>query len=550
MDTTQEVSRVRRKAMILVYTVSIVVLVQIAVSLIISSNALDGVSSVRQGELERSFNNYLGTVFTKLEGSVFGYAYWSAISEEINRSGRLSPVLAGSWLKNNADQNDYVAILHKGGVILEGGLAKDKVAPFIDEARFMELYDEVAQEYDALIPKDTNEEGEQEEAELKHYRVHYNNMTILLVLAPNADDDGVPLANGVQVFASILDNALEDAGESLTARVSFSEIADAAESFEVPITDELDEESVRKLHIAPNIPLRPLVYLPMFGSLGAQLLITIGIIAVFFVLLGTISKLFGQISALYGEVKKNNERLEAEMRLAGYVQKGILPEEGSYRSKLPVGKLAIKFSPSHQVSGDVYDIVLTEDAEWIIMMDLTGHGLPAALLTTFAIMAFREEVLQCGGPAELFQKMSERLGRYLPEGTFVVAICAKLTSDSVEFCSAGGEDCYFYRKGENKMYALKSSGTMLGISGAETWENSRFELKAGDRMLIFSDGILDIPVMGGGKLGNEMFLNICRKYLALHPQLVVDKVFSDIEGMAVPGLERDDVTMLCVGKEE
>jgi serine phosphatase RsbU (regulator of sigma subunit) len=563
VDTTQEVSQVRRKAKILVYTVSIVVLVQIAIFLVIASSALSNVRDMRQGELEKAFDNYLEMMYMKLESSVIGYAHWTPICNEINAMGRLSPALATSWL-GVAEKNDYVAIMHKGEVILEGGRAiirngeialKDDeenspggeeegllaVAPFVREPFFKQFYAAAS-----MV----------EAAEEEHYLVHYNNMTILFVLSPNADDDGEPLAEGVQVFATILDTNFETLGSFLTATVGFEEIEGVSESFAIPVierlldeADEQDEGSVRMLHVAPLISLGPLVYLPMFGSLGAQLLITIGIIIVFFVLLGTITKLFNQISELYGELKKNNDRMEAELRLAGFVQKGILPEEGTYRGRLPIGKLAVKFAPSKQVSGDVYDVAVTDTAEWVIMMDLTGHGLPAALLTSFATMAFREEVRHCSGPAELFRKMSSRLERYLPEGTFVVAICAKISGDVIEFSNAGGEDCYLYKKSESKMYMLKSSGTMLGISGAETWTDYRFELETGDRLLIFTDGILDIPVVGGDKLGNEAYLAIVKRYITLHPQLVVDKVFSDIESMAQIGVERDDVSMLCIGKD-
>ena len=567
MNTTQEISQVRQKAKILVYTVSIVVLAQIVIALILSSSALGNVHDIRQGEMEKAFNNYLAMEYLRLEGSVTGYAYWTEVCAEINRHGRLTPELAESWLKGNADQNAYVAIMHDGKVILEGGTAIIRDGQVVLDESAEE--DEDGKEALESLPEDGAERvlalapivresffkplyaaaSMAEEAHTNHHIIHYNDMTILFVLAPNADNDWIPQAEGVQVFAKILDKTLDTAGSFLTAHVSFEKIEEASESFAIPVTDTLNKDSIRMLHVAPVISLGPLVYLPMFGSLGAQLLITIGIIIVFFILLGTITKLFNQISLLYDEVKKNNERMEAELRLAGFVQKGILPEEGTYRGRLPIGKLAVKFAPSKQVSGDVYDVAVTDTAEWVIMMDLTGHGLPAALLTTFATMAFREEVRQCGGPAELFRKMSARLERYLPEGTFVVSICAKVSGDTIEFSSAGGEDCYLYKRREHKMYMLKSSGTMLGISGAETWTDYRFGLDAGDRLLIFSDGILDIPIIGGEKLGSENFLSITKKYLTLHPQLVVDKVFADIEGMAQPGIERDDVTMLCIGKE-
>jgi len=536
-DPTQEVLQVRKKARILVFTVSIIVMVEILFAVILAQWAVGNATETRQKEIETAFKNYQElVVYNLLMRTLTGYAFWAEIGEEINKKGDIPENLADDWQTGNTEYNDYAAILHKGEVLVEGGQAVEDVAKFIQDPRFHDLYE-----------KTSMVKGSQE----KRYIVHFNGKTIFFVMSPNADSSGDPNAEGVQIFASVFDNALSTAGSFMNARVSFDEIPGASETFTIPIADSLDEKSIRYLHVAPNISLRPLVFVPMFGSLAAQVVITIGIIIVFFVLLGTITKLFHQINVLYDELKKNNERLEAELKLAGYVQRGILPEEGSYRGRLPIGRLAIKFAPSQQVSGDVYDIAVTEDAEWVIMMDLTGHGLPAALLTTFATMAFREEVTHCAGPEELFKKMSDRLGHYLPEGTFVVAICAKLTGEVVEFSSAGGEDCYFYRKRENKMYALKSSGTMLGIvGGASEWQSYRFQLEPGDRLLFFSDGILDIPVADGGKLGGEAFLNICRKHLGLHPQQVVDKVFTDIEGLAKPDAERDDVTMLCIGKDE
>lgn len=115
--------------------------------------------------------------------------------------------------------------------------------------------------------------------------------------------------------------------------------------------------------------------------------------------------------------------LREQIAKAALIQRRMLPDVS-----MPIGdfNLAALYRPRESLGGDFYDLAWQGDAAVVLVADVVGHGLGAALITMLVKAAFQEASSEAAEPAALFAGMDRRLQRTIPERTFVAAAVARL----------------------------------------------------------------------------------------------------------------------------
>ena len=187
------------------------------------------------------------------------------------------------------------------------------------------------------------------------------------------------------------------------------------------------------------------------------------------------------------------DRLDHEMRLAARLQQDFLPK--TLPRVGPVGFEAL-FRPAGHVSGDLYDVMrLDEEHVGFFIVDAVGHGMPAALLTMFIkrtlvakeIAGNSYRLLQ---PHQAMQGVNQALlDQNLSWATFATAIYGVVNVRSLDlaFCCAGHPPPLLIRDGT--LESLEGAGALLGIFPDAIYTTSTAQLRPGDRLLAYSDGI-------------------------------------------------------------
>ncbi len=211
-----------------------------------------------------------------------------------------------------------------------------------------------------------------------------------------------------------------------------------------------------------------------------------------------------QIDALHAEVgalrhrdealKFYMHRLDEEMRLAARLQQDFLPK------KLPqLGPVHFHtlFRPAGYVSGDLYDVMrLDETHVGFYIADAVGHGMPAALLTMFMKNALVTKQIDPAGyrllpPGQTMARLNDSLvAQNLSHATFATAIYGVIDTRAltVTFARGGHPNPIVLRAGGG-MECLVTDGSLLGIFADETFPETTVQLAAGDRLILFTDGI-------------------------------------------------------------
>ena len=197
-------------------------------------------------------------------------------------------------------------------------------------------------------------------------------------------------------------------------------------------------------------------------------------------------------------VKTMNE----EMTLAGRLQRDFLPRQ------LPQVKpvsFAVLFKPLGWVSGDIYDVArLDETHLGFYVVDVVGHGMPAALLTMFVKKALQTKRIeghnyQIIPPAESLSQLNDAICQEnLPSCQFCTAVHGVLDVESLQltYAGAGHPSGLLVHRGSSIDW-LKASGPLLGVMPQATFEPAQVQLSPGDRLVLYTDGLEDTMKMRG-----------------------------------------------------
>ncbi len=187
-------------------------------------------------------------------------------------------------------------------------------------------------------------------------------------------------------------------------------------------------------------------------------------------------------------------RLDEEMRLAARLQQDFLP-----KSLPQVGPIHFHtlFRPAGYVSGDIYDVArLDERNVGFYMADAVGHGMPAALLTMFIKNALVTKQITPGGyrlldPGEALGRLNASLvEQKLNHATFATAVYGTVNTSTLVCRFAGAGHPYpLLMRADGTVVNVVSEGGLLGIFPEEKYVDCEIQLRVGDRLFVYTDGI-------------------------------------------------------------
>jgi sigma-B regulation protein RsbU (phosphoserine phosphatase) len=171
-------------------------------------------------------------------------------------------------------------------------------------------------------------------------------------------------------------------------------------------------------------------------------------------------------------------------------------------------RLAAHYETSARAGGDYYDFFPLADGRWgIFIGDVSGHGTPAAVLMAITHAIAHAQPGTHTPPAALLSYLNHQLATaYTREGTFVTAFYAVLDPErrTLTYSRAGHNPPRLARDG--KVIALNGIGALpLGIQDGLTYEESTIELKSGDLLLLFTDGVVEATAPESGHLRGAQF---------------------------------------------
>jgi sigma-B regulation protein RsbU (phosphoserine phosphatase) len=203
-----------------------------------------------------------------------------------------------------------------------------------------------------------------------------------------------------------------------------------------------------------------------------------------------------------------------ELETARQIQSFILPDESIHIEGL---SLAARYVPVASVAGDFYDFAkVDKNRVGILVADVSGHGVPASLISSMVKIAFASNIAQAGNPADVLDAINHVLCGKL-ESDFVTAGYLFLDTEEKKmiYAGAGHMPLLLWRAAEKKIYEFREKGTILGQFEDIQFKNIHFAIKPEDRILLYTDGIIETSNSARTLFGLERL----KEFIISHAQL-------------------------------
>jgi sigma-B regulation protein RsbU (phosphoserine phosphatase) len=231
--------------------------------------------------------------------------------------------------------------------------------------------------------------------------------------------------------------------------------------------------------------------------------------------------------------------IQQELEVAQRIQRSILPPEFPGSGYLQV---AARYIPMTSVAGDFYDyIVADQEQAGILVADVSGHGVPAALIASMVKLAAAAQRSHAASPADLLAGMNAALlGN--TQNQFVTAAYVHVDSrkEELRYAAAGHPPMLLLRGGT--VVKVEENGLILAAFGEATYSNATVRLQPGDRMVLYTDGIVEAANAAGDFFGNESLCSWLIRTGSKTPGEAADLIIDAVRKWS--RIQDDDLTLL------
>jgi sigma-B regulation protein RsbU (phosphoserine phosphatase) len=255
-----------------------------------------------------------------------------------------------------------------------------------------------------------------------------------------------------------------------------------------------------------------------------------------------------ETARLYEE-EKALLQMRQEMRFATEIQERLLPKEAP---KLPGYEIAGRSHPAMEVGGDYFDFIPIDESRLALCLgDVTGKGLPAALLMANLQATIRGQTLVGSGPRECMGRSNRLLFHCTDPVKFATLFYGVLDTEEhrLRYCSAGHDNPFFFCGGGDPM-RLGRGGMMLGALEGSEYEDDAVDFGLGDLLVAYSDGITeamdDSEGEFGEEFGEERLLALLREHREESAGRLIDAIVGAVRAHAKTRPQSDDMTVVVV----
>ena len=243
------------------------------------------------------------------------------------------------------------------------------------------------------------------------------------------------------------------------------------------------------------------------------------------------------------------------LALAGEVQKSLLPRQGLRFDGLEIAGRSLS---CEEIGGDYFDYLWGEQYSnnpfSVVVGDITGHGVDAALLMTTARAFLRMRASQSGSISQIVNEMNHHLARdVLDSGRFMTLfyLTVDTKSRNLRWVRAGHDPAIVYDPSHDRFEELKGEGLALGVNDTFSYEeNLRTGLVEGQIIAVGTDGIWEARNKDGEMYGKARLQNILRREANETAEGILTAVYGDITEFTRGMRIEDDITLVVIKVEE
>jgi signal transduction histidine kinase/DNA-binding NarL/FixJ family response regulator len=238
------------------------------------------------------------------------------------------------------------------------------------------------------------------------------------------------------------------------------------------------------------------------------------------------------------------QEITSELKTARLLQQNLLPE---MIPEIPGYRFHVAYIPMDLVGGDFYDIKIDDRRIKLFIADVSGHGLPGAFLATITKIAL-ESIGSRNTPRQVLELLNDVVKRSTVENKYVSTFYCTIdrSTNMMRYSNAGQIPPLVYRQQSDEFFELMTKGTPLGWFKELNLEEKEILLTSGDRVLFYTDGIVESRDPSGNLFGFDRFMEFIRSEKKLPPEQFTDRLLAELKKFTGSNAFKDDLCLLVV----
>ena len=248
-------------------------------------------------------------------------------------------------------------------------------------------------------------------------------------------------------------------------------------------------------------------------------------------------------------VTAERERIDTELSLATRIQANMLPNIFPAFPDRTEFDIHASMTPAKEVGGDFYDFFLIDDDHLgLVMADVSGKGVPAALFMMMAKILLSNYAMMGGTPHEVLERLNGTFCKNNDDSMFVTVWFGIYTISTGKVIAANaGHEYPIIKHGENGFEVMKDRhGFVIGGMCGLKYRDYEFELASGDTLFLYTDGVPEATDTDGKMFGTERLLETLNAAANGTAKELLEAVHADVEAFVGTAPQFDDLTMLAI----
>lgn len=254
------------------------------------------------------------------------------------------------------------------------------------------------------------------------------------------------------------------------------------------------------------------------------------------------------IYAQKAETEKT-ERLATELNLASNIQTNVLPNIFPVYPERKEFTLHASMTPAKEVGGDFYDFFFIDDDHIaLVMADVSGKGIPAALFMMVARTLIKNRTMLGGSPSEILYDVNNQLCEGNVAELFVTVWIGilEISTGKGMAANAGHEHPAISRHGDEFSLSVYRHSPAVAAMEGMRFKEHEFEMKPGDTLFVYTDGVAEATDAANELFGTERMLDALNKDPEAMPEQILENVMDGINEFVQGAEQFDDITMLSL----
>ena len=246
------------------------------------------------------------------------------------------------------------------------------------------------------------------------------------------------------------------------------------------------------------------------------------------------------------ELLEKQRKIDEDLQAAAGIQRSLLPRKCPQFDHLDI---AWKFLPCDIIGGDIFNVFrLDENRLACYMIDVSGHGVPAALVTVSISQTLHAALLQEGplSPAQICTDL-DREYPFDRFGTFFTMIYLEMdiARGRINYCNAGHPPMILLRS-NGKLELPAEGGPLIGLGGSVPYVEAWCDIEEGDRLILYTDGLVEHRNSQKAIFGTERFCSILKESRGAPLDMALDGVLDGVLRFDETFPLRDDLSLLGI----